>query len=185
MDETAPMRRWAAPVLLAVALVATAACSDGDETATTTTTEGSTTTEAPPSTAEPPGEPIDPTTLATGDCFEERVVAGQGATEVDETQTVKVNCTDPHRNEVYLVTQLPDEAGAPFPGADAITDFADDACLTAFESFIGLDYVHSKFEIGYTVPTEETWVLPDRTVTCFVFDRNGEKVIGTAHGAAQ
>jgi hypothetical protein len=175
-----------APLLLALAaLGALAGCSADDPSATTTTTEASTTSSEPPATAEPIGTPIDPATLVVGDCFEERVLPNQGATDVDENQTVKVDCAAPHRDEVYLVTQLPEEAGAPFPGADAITQFADDACLEAFEPFIGLDYVHSKFEIGYTVPTEETWLLPDRAVTCFVFDRMGDKISGTARGTAQ
>src|SRR5215204_5857590 len=172
MHKAGTMHRAAPVILVGLVFGIVGGCSGDDTTATTTTTEGSTTTTEAPSTTEAAGEPIDPATLAVGDCFEERVLPNQGATEVDENQTVKVACTEPHLNEVYLVTQMTDEAGAPFPGSDAITAFADQTCLDAFEPFIGMDYVHSVFEIGYTVPTEETWVLPDRTVTCFVFDRN-------------
>jgi hypothetical protein len=171
-------------VVLVVAGVL-AGCGGDDEPAATTTAPETTTTAAPPSTTEPPGTPIDVTTLTVGNCFEERVLPNQGATDVDENQTVLVDCADPHLNEVYLVTEMPDEIGVPFPGTEAITDFADQACLDGFEEFIGLGYVESVFEIGYTTPTEETWVLPDRTITCFVFHREGTKVSGTAEGTAQ
>jgi hypothetical protein len=170
-------------VAVAVAL-SLGACS-GDEATPATTTAPTTATTAPPSTSEPPGVPIDPAVLGTGDCFEERVLSGQGQTEFEESQTVEVDCEDPHRNEIYLVTAMPEEAGSEFPGEEAVAEFADDACLTAFESFVGLAYVESIWEIGYVVPTEESWPLPDRRVVCFVFNRDGDKVSGSAQDTAQ
>lgn len=176
------MRRSLSATPLALLLVAgclsvlLGACSDDGETATTTTAPPETTTTEAPSTTEPPGEPVE--ILAVGDCFEERVVPGQGQTEVQ--QTTKIDCAEPHLNEVYLVAQMPDEIGAPFPGTEAVGDFADQACLEAFEDFVGIQYELSKWEVGYTVPTEDTWVLPDRSVVCFVFDRSGEKVKDSA-----
>jgi hypothetical protein len=168
-----------------LALGALAGCGGDDDAATTTTTTAPTTTAPPPSTSEPPGSPIDPAVLAVGDCFEERVIPGQGETDFDEEQTVVVDCAQPHLNEVYLIADMPDEDGAPFPGADAVDAFAVETCLDAFEPFVGLDYVDSVFEIGYTLPTEETWALPDRRVTCFVFDRSGDKTSGSAAGSAR
>src|SRR5829696_6242285 len=112
MHKAGTMHPAAPVILVGLVLGIVGGCSGDDTTATTTTTEA-------------PGELIDPATLAVGDCFEERVLPNQGATEVNENQTVKVACTDPHRNEVYLVTQMPGEPGAPFPGSDAITAFAD------------------------------------------------------------
>lgn len=167
-----------------VLVLALGACS-GDEEPPTTTTAPTTATTEPPSTTEPPGIPIDPAVLGTGDCFEERVLSGQAQTEFEESQTVEVDCEDPHRNEIYLITAMPDEAGTEFPGEEAVTEFADDACLAAFDSFVGLDYVESIWEIGYIVPTEESWPLPDRRVVCFVFNRDGDKVSGSAQGTAQ
>lgn len=177
------------PVLPAVvAILATCAViagCGGDDAPPTTTTAPTTATTEPPSTTEPPGEPIDPALLGVGDCFEERVLNGQAQTDFAESQSVKVDCDDPHRDEVYLVTAMPDEPGTPFPGTDEVGAFADDACLGAFEDFVGLDYVDSVWEIGYIVPTEASWPLPDRRVVCFVFDRNGDKAKGSAGGSAQ
>jgi hypothetical protein len=172
-------------LLLALAAPLLAGCGDDGESTTTTTAPAPTTTAAPPSTTEPPGEPIDPAVLAVGDCFEERVISGQGQTEVDEEQMVTVDCAGPHLNEVYLIADMPEEDGVPFPGAEVVDAFAVDTCLTAFEPFVGADYVTSRFDIGYTLPTEETWVLPDRRVTCFVFDRSGEKTTGSAAGSGE
>ncbi len=157
--------------------------NEGPDAATTTSTE--TTTTAAPTTTEAPGTPVDPAVLTLGDCFEDRVVAGQGQTEIDEQQTVLVDCDDPHRNEVYLVTRLADEIGGPFPGGEAITAAADELCLAGFADFVGLQFELSIWEIGYTVPTEATWALPDRTVTCFLFHREGDKVSGSARDSAR
>jgi hypothetical protein len=173
------------PVALAGAVILLgllAACGGDDATPPTTTTEApSTTTTEAPSTTEPFGEPVDVTLLVEGDCFEERVIAGQG--QIDIQETVRIDCDDPHFNEVYLVTQLPDEAGTPFPGTEAVNDVADQTCIDAFEAFVGVQYELSEWEIGHIVPTEETWVLPDRQVVCFVFDRSGDKTTGSAEGS--
>lgn len=176
------MRRATSSLLLAAVLVGltlVAACGGDEATPTTTTTEApSTTTTEAPSTTEPFGEPVDITLLTEGDCFEERVISGQGQTDISET--VRIDCDDPHFNEVYLVTQMPDEAGTPFPGTEAVNDFADQACIDAFEDFVGIQYELSEWEVGHIVPTEQTWVLPDRQVVCFVFDRSGDKTSGSA-----
>jgi hypothetical protein len=179
------VRRTSPLLLLALLAPLAVSCGDDGESSTTTTAPATTTTAAPPSTTEPPGQPIDPAVLAVGDCFEERVISGQGQTEVDEEQMVTVDCAQPHLNEVYLIADMPEEDGTPFPGTEAVDAFAVDTCLTAFEPFVGAEYVTSRFDIGYTLPTEDTWALPDRRVTCFVFDRSGEKTSGSAAGTAE
>jgi hypothetical protein len=172
-----------AMAVTAVAAVAIAGCGDDDGAATPTTTTP--TTVATTTTTEAPGEVVDAASLQVGDCFDVRVFPGQGATDVEEEAEVRVSCDDPHRNEVYLRTELDIDLGEPYPGSPDLAERADDLCLDAFEDFVGLDYVRSVWEIGYTMPTEATWGLPDRTVTCFVFHRDGDKVRGSAAGSEQ
>ncbi len=100
-------------------------------------------------------------------------------------QVVLIDCSLPHDNEVYLAAEMPDAIGAPWPGDDAVRSFADQACLDAFEPFVGLQYELSELELGYLTPTEATWFIPDRRVLCFVFHREGTKLEGSAAGSSQ
>lgn len=168
---------------LLAAMLAVPACGGGDgETGPTTTTTVVTTTTAGPTTTAP-GTPVDVVSLGPGDCFEERVVPGQGETTV--SQVVSVDCSLPHDNEIYLAAEMPDAIGAAWPGQDAVRSFADQACLDGFEPFVGLQYELSELELGYLTPTEETWFIPDRRVLCFVFHREGTKLEGSARGSAE
>jgi len=171
-------------LMLPIALIVVLAACGSDDSASTTTT-APTTTAPTTTTTEAPGEVVDAAALVVGDCFDTRVFPGQGETGIEEEAQVRVDCDDPHLNEVYLREELDIELAEPFPGSEAVRDLADDLCLAAFEDFVGLDYVRSVWEIGYTVPTEATWGLPDRTVTCFVFHREGDKVRGSAAGSEQ
>lgn len=168
---------------LLLVTAAAAGCSDegdaGAESTTTSTSAPTTTTTAPPQ--EVPGQPVSVQDLQQGQCFEQRVVPGQGQTTVEEL--VRIDCAQPHDNEVYRIARLPQEVGAPYPGTEEITAFADEQCLAGFEEFVGVQYELAVFEIGHLVPSEESWALPDRQVVCFLFHREGEKLQGSAQGS--
>ena len=61
---------------------------------------------------------------------------------------------------------------------DNLRRWAERACLDEFESFVGLEYVLSKLEIGAIVPSFETWTDEgDRNVICFIFpDEDGRRL---------
>lgn len=188
--------------LLAIVLVASACGGDdGAASDSSTSTTGSaveTTTSTEPDSL---GELIDFHEFVPGDCFDERLVAGQGQVEIDiegriaETETTEtttatipvdeteekflVECSLAHDNEVYFVIEMDDTA---FPGTEAVTEFADNQCFDAFEDYIGQQYELSALEIGYLIPTEDSWFLPDREVVCFVFNRSGPKLEGSVEG---
>ncbi len=188
---------------LSAALVASACGGDGTATNDTTTTVAAPDT-TPTTEPDSPGQLIEFHEFAAGDCFDERLVAGQGQVPIDiegriaadagtattiATEPVPeteekflVECPLPHDNEVYFITEMDDVAGAPFPGVEAVTEFADTVCFDAFEGYVGQQYELSALEIAYLIPTEQSWVLPDREVVCFVFNRSGPKLEDSVEG---
>jgi hypothetical protein len=166
--------------IIVVMLVAFTSCGDDDAGSASTTTAPPTTVAAAPTT-EPPGEQIDAVDLESGQCFDYR-----DATD-DEGVTVealfRVDCALPHDNEVYAIVTHAAARTEPYPGDDALVDFADDQCFAQFEPFVGKQYELSNLEIGHIRPSGESWAERDRTIYCFVFDRDAEKLTGTARGS--
>jgi hypothetical protein len=113
--------------------------------------------------------------LDVGDCFDDGDIST--GPEVEEIgQVPLVDCSEPHDNEVYdTVTVDGDE----YPGDQAIAEHANEVCLSAFEGFVGLDYMSSDLDFGWLVPTAESWGTGDRTVACFIYRLDLAKVSGT------
>ncbi|HJP16412.1 MAG TPA: septum formation family protein [Acidimicrobiales bacterium] len=109
--------------------------------------------------------------LKVGQCFADSVF-GEEVTNVDI-----VDCDEPHLNEIYAVTELPD---GDFPLV-FIQEDSVELCYQAFEPFVGQAYEYSIYEIGFLHPTKETWdELDDREVVCYLFDINEKMKTGTA-----
>ncbi len=103
--------------------------------------------------------------LTAGDCFDDP----DGA--VDEvTDLPLVDCEEPHDNEVYAATELPD---GDFPGPDQTLALAEDRCLPAFEPYVGQPYEASELFATWLVPTEGSWQDGDREIVCVLFDDPG------------
>lgn len=117
--------------------------------------------------------------MRLGDCFDN---------PEDPTAPVSslaaVPCEDPHDNQVFALIDFP-EGGDAFPGAQAIRDFATDACLEQFEPFVGRSYEESRFDISALYPSAESWDQGDREVICVLLDTAGEPWTGTAEGRAE
>jgi hypothetical protein len=117
--------------------------------------------------------------MRVGDCFNDVVAVGAGATQV--TNVPAVPCAQPHDNEVYAVfdVTLPG-----FPGSEAMSQQAFDGCLERFEAFVGKDYQSSSLDVTHLYPTQESWDQNDREVICAVYDVNLNKLTGTMKGRA-
>lgn len=174
-----PVLRPVALLVAALALVAVA-CG-GDDAATDDTTTSTAPPDTAPPTTEPPGEQVDVSALEPGMCFDYRVVPDEAGQEVEGV--VAIDCNLPHLNEVFAVVEHPGGRTDPYPGTDAMTEFANDECIAQFEGFVGRQYELSDLEVGHVTPTPESWGERDRTVLCFVFQREGEKLTGSAAGS--
>ena len=95
--------------------------------------------------------------LKLGQCFNQPDVD----TDVDvET----LDCSQPHWGEVYYVVEL---TNATFPGEDAMSDTAKDACQNAFQDYIGSSYATSSLAFGGMYPTSGSWAGGDRAIVCY------------------
>ena len=121
--------------------------------------------------------------LVAGDCFnryswsnDERLI------EID----TKVDCSGPHQSEIYLRTEHPAQAGAPWPGDREMDAFATAECYGAFASFVGEIYELSELELGFLTPPRinfEDEVARFRGVHCYVYLEGNTKLVGTARGS--
>ncbi|MFI9152057.1 DUF4190 domain-containing protein [Streptomyces sp. NPDC053367] len=103
-----------------------------------------------------------------GECFDTLTGSLEGmAYDVDE-----VPCSGRHDGEVFAVVRLP---GGAYPGESRVTDIADDKCF-ALESDYVLDSwaLPENVDVYYLTPTEESWALGDREITCVYGNTDAE-----------
>jgi len=95
----------------------------------------------------------------------------------------RVPCLDPHQHEVYLRTQHPARAGAPWPGDREMEAFARAQCYGAFADFVGQIYELSELELGYLTPDRVDFEHEQarfRSIHCYVHRGDGEEMVGSA-----
>ena len=107
--------------------------------------------------------------------------------QVDENQQAEVeqlpiiDCADPHSHEIFATVESLEEV---FPGKEALEDFAEAKCLTAFESFVGTSVFDSELSYTWLIPTLAGWTNEDdREVLCLLMNRDGSPLVGTMRDA--
>ncbi|MBO3088043.1 septum formation family protein [Cellulomonas dongxiuzhuiae] len=150
------LRRPGAPVLAAVVALGVTGCSwfGGDGTTSTQVLE-----------------------LDVGDCV---VTPEEVQAELTDVSTVP--CDTTHQMEVYAL--VPDALDGPdaYPGADALTAFADGACAERFADYVGVDYRDSALFFTYLLPSTRGWSEGDTTVTCLA-TTTGEPLTASVAGS--
>jgi hypothetical protein len=112
--------------------------------------------------------------LAVGDCFND-----QDAEEINSVEAIP--CGDPHDYEAYFAFDLPD--ADTYPGADSVSQAAQDGCIAEFTTFVGAPYENAApLDFNFLSPTEGSWGEGDREILCIVMDT--EKTTGSLAGAA-
>lgn len=112
--------------------------------------------------------------LKVGDCFDDESSNSTGVSDVPV-----VDCADPHDNEVYADTELPDGS---YPGEASISETGDEFCLNEFEGYVGKDYYESVLRISYFLPSTQSWADGDRLITCYAYQLE-TKTEGTIKGS--
>ena len=117
--------------------------------------------------------------LETGDCF-------SADADVVETVTV-VDCEDTHTYEVFGVFDHEADDDEPYPGDDAILEYADTRCQPLFEDYVATDYQTSIYWITSVTPSAETWDdSDDREIVCALkLGEEGEETTGSAEGTGE
>jgi len=176
-------------VALVIAVIGLAGCSSERDEPTPTPT--ATVTPSPVTSAEasiaastgpPEAREVSVFDLEPGDCF------SADADQLAGSVTV-VDCVRPHLYEAYFI--FDHEAGAvePYPGDEAVLEYADAGCQPPFEEYVGFAYAESIWYITSVTPSEETWAEGDREIVCTLNQRDANdepiEVTGSAEGAAE
>lgn len=115
--------------------------------------------------------------LREGDCFE---LVDPEAPSVEIVRGLP--CSSEHVYEVFFVGDMPDGA---FPGDEAVSTFANENCLPAFEDYVGVPFEQSIWYGTPVGPTEETWGAGDRRVACLLHNQTESSVSGSVRGSEQ
>jgi hypothetical protein len=103
--------------------------------------------------------------LVVGDCLD------WPDPDVDVVDRVDgIPCDEPHDAEIYAITRLSAGPGEPYPGFDGLIDEAADACVEAFEGYVGIPYELDEFlYFDFFSPTEKGWAAGDREIVCMAY----------------
>lgn len=80
-------------------------------------------------------------------------------------------CTTEHWGEVFHITTI---TSSQMPSEDDMNDMASDACIDAFEAYVGRPYDESDLDITWYFPTRESWADGDRTIQCIATRTDGD-----------
>ncbi|AKU65789.1 septum formation protein [Schaalia meyeri] len=94
--------------------------------------------------------------MRVGQCI--RLPHEETATTVETT-----GCAREHDAEVFHVTSAPD---GDFPGADTLNKQAETECISAFDEYVGTDYLTSSLDATWMIPTKDSWAQKDRSIVC-------------------
>lgn len=121
--------------------------------------------------------PISVFDLKVGDCLlPEKGVTG----DVDKLNAVP--CKEPHTQEVFALPKFKGPGADVYPGEAEIRTFADAACLEAFSSYTGADYLNSNLFFSYLHPSLNSWNdEDDRTIVCVIVN-TGNETTGSYRG---
>lgn len=183
-----PRRRpgGAASALLALG-TATAllvsACNGGNASTATTTTAPRSTTTAVTTTTSPFGVLTPYDAIKVGDCFDQLPVPQQ-----QPYAALVIPCAEMHLYEVFSLATYADPEvpakGSTYPGDLVVANRADQQCLSGFETFIGIEWPASDYELQSWWPTQESWTAKnDRHIVCAVSKFDGSRTRGSAKGS--
>ena len=102
--------------------------------------------------------------LYVGQCIQD---PGEG-TVFDVENAV---CTNEHWGEVFHVTTI---TSSQMPSEDDMNDMASDACIDAFEAYVGRPYDESDLDITWYFPSRESWEDGDRSLQCIAISGDGD-----------
>lgn len=126
--------------------------------------------------------PVSAAQLSVGDCADVNgtLLSGRISSVSD---FVTIDCRQGHDTEITAKLAHP-EAGAGYPGADALTVWAGERCTEEGERHVGADLLDTTLSAGTLLPNFEEWSAGDNDVTCYVVADDGSKLNGPTAAAA-
>ncbi|MCC9205995.1 septum formation family protein [Arthrobacter sp. zg-Y769] len=109
--------------------------------------------------------------LKAGDCYT-NPDPGSGATDEVIVEVDLVPCDEPHQQEVFHVSEMPD---GDYPGQETLDTKAMEICSTEFEGYVGTAVEETTVAGGYIIPSPESWDQEDdRSIMCTLGDTTKE-----------
>ncbi|MEO8246100.1 MAG: septum formation family protein [Chloroflexota bacterium] len=168
------LTRFSALPVLVLLLLVTACSSTSSSSASASASDSSATSASPDASAEE--SIVSAFDLEVGDCF-----------NTDDVSTVNevtaTACDASHVYEVFGLSNYDAAEDADFPGDDALSTAAEDACRPAFEDYVGVAYDDSEWYGTFINPSEETWANGDREIVCVLHTKDETEVTGSAEGS--
>ena len=117
------------------------------------------------------------TDLRVGDCFD---LKDSSAAEVQDVTARP--CSEGHEYQLIHLGTMPSTS---YPDEGTWADWLTSNCLPAFESFVGIRYELSRYDISWFQPTTAGWEGGDRSVHCAVYDPAQAKLTTTLRDSAR
>ena len=92
------------------------------------------------------------------------------------------DCSALHDAEVFHLTQVTEDER---PSDSELEDMGGDACLAAFEGYVGIPYEESELDYTILYPSPGSWEEGDREIICFIISGDGTdtQLSGSMRGA--
>jgi len=115
--------------------------------------------------------------LKVGDCFD--------SSASNEVRGIEVtSCAAFHNSEVFFIVSHPAGPADPYPGKEALVQFAADSCLgQPLTDYLGGPLEKSSFKDFEIVPQESAWKDGRRALVCGIDTGGQGRVKGSAKGS--
>lgn len=104
--------------------------------------------------------------MKVGQCVQ--LPTGDNITDLETT-----DCSTLHDAEVFHLTQVTEDER---PSDSELEDMGGDACLAAFEGYVGVPYEESELDYTILYPSPGSWEQGDREIICFIISGEGTDV---------
>lgn len=104
--------------------------------------------------------------MKVGQCVQ--LPTGDNITDLETT-----DCSALHDAEVFHLTQVTEDER---PSDSELEDMGGDACLAAFEGYVGVPYEESELDYTILYPSPGSWEQGDREIICFIISGEGTDV---------
>lgn len=133
------------------------------------------------------GKEVSALDVKVGDCL-----TPPSTVKAELSKLTIVPCSDPHTQEAYAIVQYTTgdgttaDANATFPGADALTSFANSSCAQRYADYVGVPYTDSSLFFTFLMPSARGWEsADDRAVVCLVTTTGGQQLTASVKNSKQ
>jgi hypothetical protein len=113
------------------------------------------------------GQPVNPFSLITGNCFDNPAVTPGHVTDVGSV--VRTTCTKPHNAQIFATFAV---SGAirSYPGSAKLTDLASSGCNTRAKASLDSSMITNSMQIRLLFPLQSSWTAGHRTISCIIYN---------------